>query len=57
MPEHYCHNCHHWGRLADGVHCGFCLDFWNEHHRMPTKADPVPATDSLSRIYRQMGWS
>jgi hypothetical protein len=54
--EHYCHHCRYWSALADGVHCAYCLAFWQANRRMPLPGDRLPATDALSRAYAAMGW-
>lgn len=43
--QHYCHNCGHWSELADGVHCAWCLKFWQAMRRMPNYGDTLPATE------------
>lgn len=37
--QNWCHNCRYHRELRDGVHCGWCLDFFYEHGRLPLKGD------------------
>lgn len=54
----YCHNCRHWQQLAPhSAYCVYCLDQFYNNGRLPLRSDPIPATDSLSKLYRTMEWS
>lgn len=37
--EHYCHNCRCWDTLDGGVYCGWCMNFFYDNSRLPTRED------------------
>lgn len=39
QDENYCHNCRYWGPLRDGVHCGYCIDFFYANGHLPRKGE------------------
>lgn len=39
LAAHYCFNCRYHRDLPDGVHCGWCIDFFYDHGRMPKAGD------------------
>lgn len=52
MAAHYCHCCRYHRELRDGVHCGWCLDFFYAHGRMPRKGDREPT--ALEKLWAQV---
>lgn len=53
----YCHNCGHHSTLINGVYCAYCLGHFARHGRLPMPTDVMVSTDSLSKLYSEMGWS
>ena len=49
----YCHNCHHWMTLVDGVYCGPCHGFWSNFARMPVPADDMSVPTTLDDAWRR----
>lgn len=41
MREDWCHNCRHFLELIDGVFCGYCLNYFYDHGRLPGKNEKV----------------
>ena len=53
MPENYCFNCRHWSVLPDRVYCGWCLQFFGYHGRLPRAGERN--LTAVERLFAEMG--